>query len=437
MGQPSITPEPPVASGIGLPWDVQCADPVAALAGARRELGDTFVVESGGDRYLFTFSPVGVASFYGLDEADASKGVADWRMLRRKVPDELFDGRRTVPHALFGKDDVAAYLGNLDHALDVALDEIGEEGELDVFAFTRRLGHRLGLASWGGPGAAHGARFDALTAAFDVLDGAESFVHPDAMAAVAATDKAAERTALAEAAALIGLGLIAHEPSDDLFSRIAARWDGEPEDVRRLGVAHDVVLVHIASMSNLFAALGWAIVDLVEHPDALAAAAAGDAALAEQFALESTRLAQRSIMSRYVLRTVTLDVGDMRLTVEPGTTIVTLLPLTNTSAAPGLETWDPTRWHRRRLADVSQLATVELVTAFGHGRHSCPAQSFSLAAMRTTLTRLAAGYELVPLWGDHPVPVTAQIGGVARAALPCRLQYQRARDHVQAKDLGY
>ena len=84
---------PPVASGIGLPWDVCVADPIAVLATARAELGDTFVVDSGEDRYLFAFSARGVESFYALPEELASKGLADFRRLRRKLPDEIFLGR--------------------------------------------------------------------------------------------------------------------------------------------------------------------------------------------------------------------------------------------------------------------------------------------------------------------------------------------------------
>src|SRR5271155_5250027 len=143
---------PPIAPSIGMPWDVPIEDPVDVLAGARDSLGDTFVVDSGDDRFMFTFSPVGVTSFYGLPEERASKGVADWRMLRRKLPDEMFAGRRTLPHQLFGRDDVASYLANVQQALDAALDELGPAGTFDVFELTRRLGHRVGLASWGGPG---------------------------------------------------------------------------------------------------------------------------------------------------------------------------------------------------------------------------------------------------------------------------------------------
>jgi len=294
---------PAVAEGVGLPWDVPVDDPVAAIASARAALGDTFVVDSGPDRYLFTFAPAGVAGFYALPEDRASKGVADWRMLRRKVPDEVFTDRRTLPHQLFGREDAASHLAHLDEALDTTIDELGDTGRVDVFDLTRRLGHRVGLASWGGPGSAEGLRFDRLAAAFDVLDGSEAFVHPDAMAAVAASGQAAERAALADVASELSAALDelpGVEPEHELFARVAAAWADEPDPARRLGVAHDVVLVHIASMSNLFAALGWAFVDQLTHPDIARLVAEGDRPLAERCALESTRLAQRSIMLRYV-----------------------------------------------------------------------------------------------------------------------------------------
>ena len=131
-------------------------------------------------------------------------------------------------------------------------------------------------------------------------------------------------------------------------------------------------------------------------------------------------MAQRSIMSRAVLAPVDLDTGDVPTACPPGWTIATLLPLLNTSAAPGLDQWDPDRWHRHRLADPSALPSPLLVTAFGHGKHSCPAQPFSLAAMTAAMTHLLGRYEMTPGWTGHPRPVPAQIGGVARAADPCR-----------------
>lgn len=423
-----ITPSPPLADGIGLPWDVPVDDAVGELARARATYGDTFVVESGRDRYLFTFSPTGVESFYALPEEKASKGVADYLMLRRKLPDEIFDGRRTLPGSLFRKGDVASYLVNLQAALETTTTELGDAGTVDVFAVTRRLGHRMGLASWAGPGSAEGAEFERLVRAFDTLDGSDAFVHPDAMAAVAASGKVAELAALAEITEVIGAAvdrLDAHPDPDgqSLFARIVEAWAGEDGPDRRRGIAWDVALIHIASMSNLAAALGWALVDLVEHPEAAARVVAGDRAYADQCTLESTRLAQRSIMGRTVMAPVEFFDGTTTFTVEPGATIATLLPLTNTSAAPGLEQWQPERWNRSRLADTSALASATLVTAFGHGKHSCPAQPFSLAAMSMAVMHLLGRYVVEPGWVEYPAPVPAQIGGVARANSPCSVRY--------------
>ena len=251
------------------------------------------------------------------------------------------------------------------------------------------------------------------------------------MAAVAASDKRAERAALDDVVELLATAvqrLDSGRVTDEaLFGRIVEAWSAEPPDVRMRGIALDVALIHIASMSNLMAALGWAFVDLLEHPTHLRRVADGDRDLAQRCALESTRMAQRSIMSRAVLAPVDLDTGDVRYRVPAGWTIATLLPLLNTSAAPGLQQWDPDRWHRYRLADPSALPSPLLVTAFGHGKHSCPAQPFSLSAMTAAMTHLLGRYELTPRWAGHPRPVPAQIGGVARAADPCAIRYCATR----------
>jgi cytochrome P450 len=423
-------PAPPYAEGTGLPWDVSVGDAVAAIAAARARHGDTFVVKSGRDHYLFTFSRIGVESFYALTEEVASKGLADYLMLRRKLPDDIFVGRRTLPSTLFRRDDVALYLANLDHALEQTTAELGPAGSVDVFDLTRRLGHRMGLASWAGPGSADGEAFERLVRAFDTLDGSDAFVHPDRMAAVAEADKRDERAALGEVADIIAAAVRrfdAGEKDDQgLFSRIVKAWSTEEQSARLRGIALDIALIHIASMSNLAAALGWALVDLLEHPTHLERIrlGGGDVAdLVQRCALESTRLAQRSIMTRAVLSPVRFDTGAVTYQVPPGWTIATLLPLLNTSAAPGLDEWNPERWNRHRLIEHQGLPSPLLVTAFGHGRHSCPAQPFSLAAMTATTTHLLRTYQMAPGWTSHPQPVPAQIGGVARADGPCPVDY--------------
>lgn len=420
-----ISPEPPVAE-LELPWDAPTTDAVAAVAAARAEHGDTFAATSGGDTYLFLFSPTGVESFYALPEDAASKGVADYLMLRRKLPDEVFADRRTLPSGLFRKGDVATYLASLSLALDTEIALLGDSGTVDLFALTRRLGHRMGLASWGGPGSAAGATFDALEADLDVLDGAASFVHPDTMRAVEESGYAEERAALARVLDLLGPAVdeAALDPeAHGLFGRIVSAWSDVAPEERRRGAALDVVLIHVASMSNLNAALGWALVDLLEHPAALERVREGDEAFASRCALESTRLAQRSIMSRHVLQPVSVDTGVTTYEVGRGVTIATLLPLTNLDPTLGHDTWDPERWDRHRFTDTAGLGSPQLVTAFGHGRHTCPAQPFSLTAMTSAAMRLLTAYDLVPLWTEHPRPVPAQIGGVARAAAVCEVGY--------------
>jgi cytochrome P450 len=420
-------PTPPYAKGTGLPWDVPVVDAVAVIAAARARYGDTFVVESGDEHYLFTFSCAGVESFYALTEETASKAVADYLMLRRKLPDDIFVARRTLPSTLFRRDDVVSYLANLDRALEQTTTELGPTGSVDVFDLTRRLGHRMGLASWAGRGSADGEAFDRLVCAFDTLDGSDAFVHPDRMAAVAATEKRAELAALDEVVDAIAGAVRRFDAGDQddqgLFGRIVDAWTAEPDEVRLRGIALDIALIHIASMSNLAAALGWALVDLLEHPTQLARVRLGDNEFARHCALESTRLAQRSIMTRTVLSPVDFNTGEVTYQVPPGWNLATLLPLLNTSVAPGLTQWDPDRWTRHRLTEQDALPSPVLVTAFGHGRHSCPAQPFSLAAMTAAMTHLLREYQMTPGWTTHPQPVPAQIGGVARAEGRCLVDY--------------
>ncbi len=421
-----VTPAPPLAD-TRLPWDDEVADPVAAIAAARAELGDTFVIEGARSPFLFLFSAVGVQSFYAAAESDASKGIADWQMLRRKLPPELFRDRRTFPHDLFARDDVVQYLDVVRAAIDTACAELGTSGTVDAFDFTRRLGHRIGLATWAGP-CGTSARFDELVTALDALDGAAAFVDPGAMAEVAANDYAAERAAMAAAESIIATAVATRDadpaPPADHFQRIITTWDDAPDAERTRGIARDVILVHLGSMSNLFSALGWLLIDVIQRPDLARAVRGGDTALAERCALESTRIAQRSIMLRAVLTPMNVDDGIATWRVEPGVTLATLLPLTNL-ATDDLRAYDPERWNRRRIRDGRGGGPHrELVTAFGHGPHTCPAQPFSLAVMTAVLTTLLDRYTLTAEFaGASPRP--SQIGGVARAAAPCPIGFTR------------
>ena len=145
-------------------------------------------------------------------------------------------------------------------------------------------------------------------------------------------------------------------------------------------------------------------------------------------------------MSRTVLSPVSLDTGDISYQVPPGWTIATLLPLLNTSAAPGLENWDPDRWTRHRLTDEKALPSPMLVTAFGHGRHSCPAQPFSLSAMTAAMTHLFgtlpddAGLDDAPAAGFGADRWCGTGGWTVSARLRLRLRLHRP--HQPARECG-
>lgn len=417
---PLITPMPMVADCV-LPWDGLVSDTVAVIGAARSACGDTFVIDSGDDRYLFLFSPDGLRDFYAVPEQQASKGIADWKMLIRKLPDELFDGRRTLPHELFTRPNVAGYLEALEEAISIQLSELQPGAEIDLFDFTRRLGHRMGLASWGGREILHSARFEELVAALDALDGSEAFVVPTRMREVAQSGKAAEYEAMAKAEQILADSIAyRRSPVGDLLATILERWADTPDTERLTGVARDVILVHIGSMSNLFAALGWSLVHLVQHPEVLArvrTSQGADQDLVTRCVLESTRIGQRSIMLRTVLTPVSIDDGSQTYEVSPGATLATFLPLTNMHAGPGLDRYDPDRWQGPRLVSPPGLPP-ELVITFGHGPHTCPARPFSVTAMSRVIARLFDAYDLEPQF-DDPKPRPDQIGGVARAAEPC------------------
>ncbi len=406
---PPTGPPPLPHARFGLPWDdADAPPPVEAFVQARRELGDTFTLDSGDDHYLFLFSPEGMRSFYALAERDASKGLADYRMLLRKLPPELFEGRRTFAHDLFGAQEVETYLDGLDVALRAELDELGDAGTFDAFGLARRIGHRLGLACWIGPEVATGPQFATVMAELDQLDGAAAFVHPETVSAVLAGDYVAERTALARVETVVA-AVLASRPAgttggaDDFLSRIAARWSDVDEPARSQGIARDVVLLHVATMTNLVAALGWAIVRVLLDDDALASVIAEDRPAIDACTLEAIRVGQRSIMMRTALRPVEVDDGEATHQVDRGTIIATMVPVTNP---------DPT-------------TPPELVTTFGHGSHRCPARRFSMTAIARTLVQLCSTFALDPEFDATPESLAHQIGGVGRAATPCPVSYRR------------
>jgi cytochrome P450 len=424
---------PPIAPG-RWPWVGSAPGllrrPTEYLRSARAELGDTFVADVFGYRLFFVFSAEGVRRLYALPEHEASFGLATFTLVfKHKIPLELAVGRRHRPHDLFGNQEVEGYLENLERAVDHELAALGDGGTFEAFAWARRLGHRLGLGSWAGAEAATPRHLDRLVPLFDRLDTSDSFVRPWRAVFATATGKRIERAAMRGIEAVIGEILAERERSGkrpgDYLQQMWDAWADAPAGERAMQVARDVMIIHMGAQSNLYAALAWTLVNVLLRPDLLAKVAAGDDALLERCANESIRMAQNSLTLRQVLKPVEVHDGVRAYRLAPGAFLATMLSVNNTSAAAGLDAFDPDHYDGRRLSASVPLAARELVSTFGHGRHSCPAQRFSISAIRIALQRLFQRYALEPRFSEAQ-PRPRQLGAVARAARPCPIAY-RAR----------
>lgn len=429
---PSVQPEPPRTTG-RVPWIGAglslLRNPTEFFTRARRRLGDTYVVDAFGKRLFCVFSPHGVRRLYELPEDEASFGLATFELLRAKVPIEVFLGRRNRPHDLFGSQEVERYLDVLEDSVALEIEELGTQGRFEIFTRMRRLGHRLGLGSWAGREAASSRHLDRLIPLFDRLDSSEAFVRPLQGLIARASGQWRERRAQHGIESIVAEILeerrLEPHPPEDFLAQIWESFADVDEMERPIQVARDVMVLHMGAQSNLYAALAWTFVNLLLRPELAARVRAGDDVLLEQCANESIRMAQRSITLRQVLKPVEVDDGTRTYRIEPGVLIATMLSVTNTTAAPGLGDFVPQHYVGRRLAPEVDLQAKELVSTFGHGRHSCPAQRFAISAIRISLRRLLERFSFAPEF-TRAEPRRRQIGGVARAQHPCWVRYQVA-----------
>jgi cytochrome P450 len=241
-----------------------------------------------------------------------------------------------------------------------------------------------------------------------------------------ATRKAGERRALAQVQEILTgiwrererLGMRA----GDMLEALHELYRDLPEAGRHERVARDVVILHLASQSNLYAAISWTLVNLLLHPQWQAGARA-EPALLEACALESIRLAQRSLTLRKVMQPCRVSDGATEWRLQPGVYVATLLSVGN-QALPGHADFDPEHYERGRPSDRLGLPTRESISTFGHGSHACPGRRFALAAIGIAISAYLARFELTPRF-QRAEPKPGQMGAVARAAGPCRVAYRR------------
>jgi cytochrome P450 len=164
------------------------------------------------------------------------------------------------------------------------IEQLGASGRFEVFAEMRRLGHRLGLASWIGNEAATERHLNRLIPLFDRLDSASAFVSPANAFVIAATRYARERRAMHAIEATVAEIWAARQRrgarAGDFLEQIYASYDDLEPAARDVGVARDVIMLHLGAQSNLYAALAWTFINVVQRPEVADRVRAGDGPLA-------------------------------------------------------------------------------------------------------------------------------------------------------------
>jgi hypothetical protein len=156
----------------------------------------------------------------------------------------------------------------------------------------------------------------------------------------------------------------------DFLDRIYASYADLDPAARDVAVARDVVMLHLGSQSNLYAALAWTFVNVIQRPAVVervrpATTPSWSSARTSRSGSRSAR--SRSDRSSSRSRSSTSE-ATYRL--GPGVLLTTMLSVNNTAAAPGLDGFDPAHYEGRRL--VVPLPAKELVSTFGSWQPCLP-----------------------------------------------------------------
>jgi cytochrome P450 len=443
--KPAIVHDELAHIGAGLRF---AQSPTNFLAAMRREYGDTFLVDVFGYKLFCVFSPQGLKSLYAAAEDEASFGMATFDMLGFKTPLEIFmDADIHLFYELLQPGKVAGYLNDFADGIAQVLTGWPDSGDLSVFDDLRTLEQRVGFRVWIGEEASSDGAWQQFKTHFDVLSQENAFVSPQQTLETLNSGKAGEKQAVAAIMTLIGNIIEQRERSDhwpaDNFTFLYQRFHSESPQVTLRKLTHNLINANQGFLSNLYAALAWSLVNLVQHPQAQQRLEAEIAAtrtrfgedfrrsqvaldsmrFCEQVLMESIRLAQRSITLRKVMKEIQFDCGSQIYAIQPGVYIATMLSVINTQT-PELARFDPDHYQGRRIDPTLITAGKETISTFGHGAHACPAQKFSHNMCKVLLSSLLDQFE----FGTVVAPVepsVSQMGGVARAEREVLLKFSR------------
>lgn len=444
-----VDPPPPIAGeelphiGAGLRFT---ESPTAYLEELRDRHGDTFLLDLFGFQLLFTFSEKGLESLYSVEEDQASFGLATLDLIAFKTPVEiLLDADIRLFYDLLLNKKMPAYVNRIVSVVELELQRWGAEGELEIFDAVRTLEQRVGYGLWIAGEAAEDETWPRLKENFDVLDQERSFVDPRETLSTIKSNKAREYAALENLRELIGDIIQRHDANgEDEYACVdflRERFADSPDADRTRKTIHNAINANQGFLSNLYAAIAWVLVRLLQYPDVADKVRAeivatrqrfGDRFLEnidalnqmdylEQVLMESVRLAQRSLTLRKVMQPLEFDDGSNVYRVQNGVYLATMLSVTNIQTDE-LARFDPDHYQKNKLAKSLVVPGVHTISTFGHGKHACPAQRFSQHMCKIVVCKILDRFELRALF-DNPRPSDRQMGGVSRPDTETFLRY--------------
>ncbi len=280
---------------------------------------------------------------------------------------------------------------------------------------------------------------------FDKIDPEKAFTNMGSLFTTILTRRSKERRALYEIVEILAaLHARRREPKGDFLEALHEEFAALPEAERNLQVTCIIMSIHMASQSNLFAAIAWTIVNIASNATVRERVlreiretreefgsdwmsqqkAMSGFTFLEQCYHESIRIAQQSLTLRLVMKPVAIQ----QYTVVPGYYIATLLSCLNQqetllrSAAQFLPEEHYDRGGKVRPDALQKPGTEYAISTFGHGPHACPGKMFAVASAKAIVASLFERFDLQPPAKKVEI-IPTQMGAVGRPIEPPVLQY--------------
>jgi len=458
-------PSPPIVSG-PIPWVGAglkfVANPKLFIEAQRKKHGDTFLVYMFGMKLFFVFSAEDLKTLYTLPENEASFSKATRVFLGLKVPNEIVDIAFKIDHCFrevmtqaFKRQLMDKYIDNAIKTITEEINRLPPEGSIEIISFMRKIVHKYAFRCWAGEEAAlqYLSRFKNY---FDIIDPEPAFVKPMSLISTILLKKREEKKALSEILTVLeeiwAERLKKGERIEDLYTNLNEALpnllkDPTPEEVRKTST-YIMAAFHMASQTNLSSAAGWTLINVLLHENYKEQIIKSNTELKEKYGekylqsdcltememfekviYETIRLAQQSITLRLAQQPVTFTKGNLSYEVPKGYYIATILMVNNCSPE-AVVNYPPTEFHPERYKknrlEGCPAGKEFLVSTFGHGKHACPGERFSLNAIKVIITIMLERLNLKPAFSTVKIPET-QLGAVARADRLCFVNYTKLK----------